>query len=77
MIKPIIAPPICAKCATFPTEYFVTPKNKSPSNITGIKYLAAMGTGKKIKANFAFGYIIPNATNIPYTAPEAPKAGVL
>ena len=36
-----------------------------------------MGTGKNINASFAFGNaIIPNATKIPYTAPDAPTAGV-
>ena len=42
-----------------------TPKNKSPNIIKGIKYLAEMGTGKKINANFAFGNAIPKATKIP------------
>ena len=57
MIKPMSAPPIWAKCATFPMEYLVTPKNRSPKSIMGIKYFAAMGTGKKIKANLAFGKV--------------------
>ena len=61
MIKPIKAPPICAKCATFPTEYFVTPKNTSPNNITGMKYFAAIGTGKNINANLGTGNNRENA----------------
>ena len=71
-----MAPPICAKCATFPTEYLVIPKNKSPTKIKGMKYFAAIGTGKNISANFASLKYIPKATKTPYTAPEAPTAGV-
>ncbi len=64
-MKPIIAPPIWAKCATFPTEYLVIPKNKSPSKIRGIKYFAAIGTGKNIKASFASLKYMPKATKTP------------
>ena len=71
-----MAPPICAKCATFPTEYLVIPKNKSPTKIKGMKYFAAIGIGKNISANFASLKYIPKATKTPYTAPEAPTAGV-
>ena len=54
-----------AKWATFPIEYLVIPKNKSPKIMAGIKYLAAIGTGKNINANFELGKDNPNATNIP------------
>ena len=56
---------MCAKCAIFPTEYFVIPKNKSPKIITGIKYFAAIGTGKNINANLASLTYKPKATKIP------------
>ncbi len=48
-----------------PIEYFVIPKNKSPKHNYGIKYFAAIGTGKNIKANFASLKYIPNATKTP------------
>ena len=41
-----------------------------------MKYFAAIGTGKNISANFASLKYIPKATKTPYTAPEAPTAGV-
>ena len=65
MIKPTRAPPMCAKCAIFPTEYLVIPKNKSPKSSIGIKYFAAIGIGKKIIANFASLKYKPNATKTP------------
>ena len=67
MIKPIIAPPTWAKCAMPPPniENPVTPEKRSRPIKTGIKYFAAMGTGKKIKASLAFGKLIPKATKTP------------
>ena len=59
------APPICAKCAIFPREYLVTPKNKSKPIKIGIKYFAAIGTGKNNKASFASLKYIPKATKTP------------
>ena len=41
-----------------------------------MKYFAAIGTGKNISASLASLKYIPNATRTPYTAPEAPTAGV-
>ena len=75
----MIAPPTCAKCAIPPPkiENPVTPENRSNAIKTGIKYFAAIGTGKNIKANFAFGNVIPKATKTPYIAPDAQTAGVL
>ena len=63
----MIAPPTWAKWAIPPPkiENPVTPENKSSAINTGIKYFAAIGTGKNMSASLAFGKLIPNATKTP------------
>jgi hypothetical protein len=75
--KPDIAPPRCAKCAIGPIEKELNPKNKSPSIIKGIKYLAFTGKGMNIRYNSELGNNIAKATNTPYRAPEAPTIEAL
>ena len=39
------------------------------------KYFAFIGIGGKSSMSLVFGKFIPNPTNIPNTAPDAPKTG--
>ena len=73
--KPNIIPPICAKCA-IPSLLLVIVKNNSKRPYPSTTYLAFTGIAKYIYSK-VLGNNIPNASNMPNTAPEAPTTGVL
>ena len=54
-----------SKMRNISNRIFCHPKNKSPKIMNGIKYFAAIGTGKNNKANFASLKYKPKATKTP------------
>ena len=59
--NPIKAPPTCAKCATFTPNIELPPINPEIISYAiriGMKILAFIGIGKKIRASLAFGIAI-------------------
>ena len=73
--QPQNIPPIWAKCATL-SILPDTPKNSSSSPYIITNHLAFIGIGGISSMIVALGCSMPNASNKPNTAPEAPTVGV-
>lgn len=74
-MKPVIAPPKCAKCA-IPDVNPDTPLNKSNATAPTIKNFALIGIGNGKTINFILGNIKPKAMKTPIIAPDAPTTGI-